>query len=193
MKYLETKHERNSAKITALLMLILILLLFVVGPLYLDPPAEYGVAVNFGTSDFGSGEIQPKEPIKSEPKEINKIPQETPAESTPQESVVDKAEDVTTQESEESIKIKKQKEAEAKAKAEAERVERVKKEAEEKKRLEQEEKKRKLDELMGGIGKSDGEATGSEGNDDQAGDKGNLMEIHMQIVILEIQEQEVEE
>ncbi len=172
MKYLETKHERNSAKITALLMLILALLLFVMGPPYLDPPTEYGVAVNFGTTDFGSGNVQPKKPIKAEPKEINKPTEETPTESKPEESVVDKVEDVATQESEESIKIKKQKEAEARAKAEAERVEREKREAEEKKRKEQEEKKKKLDELMGGIGKSDGEATGSEGNDNQAGDKG---------------------
>ena len=172
MKYFETKHERNSAKITALLMLILILLFFVMGPPYLEPPTEYGVAVNFGTTDFGSGEVQPKEPIRSVPKEINKIPQETPVESVPEESVVDKVEDVATQESEESIRIKKQKEAQAKAKAEAERLEKLKREAEEKKRLEQEEKKRKLDELMGGIGKSDGEATGSEGNDNQTGDKG---------------------
>jgi len=172
VKYLETKHERNSARITVLLMLILILLFFVMGPPYLDPPTEYGVAVNFGTTDFGSGNIQPKKPIKSEPKKINEIPQETPIESKPEESVTDKVEDVATQESEESIRIKKQKEAEAKAKAEAERVEREKREAEEKIRKEQEEKKKKLDELMGGIGNSDGEATGSEGNDNQAGDKG---------------------
>ncbi len=161
MKYLRTKHERNSARITTLLMLILILLFFVMGPPYLDPPTEYGVAVNFGTTDFGSGNIQPLKPIKSEPKKINKIPQETPTESKPEESITDKVEDVATQESEESIRIKKQKEAEAKAKAEAERIERVKREAEEKMKREQEEKKRKLDELMGGIGKSDGEATGS--------------------------------
>lgn len=172
MKYLETKHERNSAKITALLMLILALLLFVMGPPYLDPPTEYGVAVNFGTTDFGSGNVQPKKPIKAEPKEINKPTEETPTESKPEEAVADKVEDVATQESEESIKIKKQKEAEARAKAEAERVEREKREAEEKKRKEQEEKKKKLDELMGGIGKSDGETSGSEGNDNQAGDKG---------------------
>ena len=172
MKYFETKHERNSARITALLMLILILLFFVMGPPYLDPPTEYGVAVNFGTTDFGSGNVQPLKPIKSEPEKINKIPQETPTESIPEESITDKVEDVATQETEESIRIKKQKEAEAKAKAEAERVERAKREAEEKKKREQEEKKRKLDELMGGIGKSDGETTGSEGNDSQVGDKG---------------------
>ena len=67
MKYLETKHERNSAKITTLIMVILMLLLFVVGAPYMDPPIEYGVAVNFGNSDFGSGDVQPLEPVKSEP------------------------------------------------------------------------------------------------------------------------------
>ncbi|NNL16114.1 MAG: energy transducer TonB, partial [Flavobacteriaceae bacterium] len=93
MKYFKTKHERNSARITALLMLILILLFFVIGPPYLDPPTEYGVAVNFGTTDFGSGNVQPLKPIRSEPKKINKIPQETPTESKPEESIADKVED----------------------------------------------------------------------------------------------------
>ena len=66
MKYLETKHERNSAKITALLLLILLLLLFVVGAPYMDPPEEYGVAVNFGNSNVGSGDVQPDKPVKSQ-------------------------------------------------------------------------------------------------------------------------------
>ena len=172
MKYFKTKHERNSARITALLMLILVLLFFVMGPPYLDPPTEYGVAVNFGTTDFGRGNVQPRTPLKSQPKKINEIQKEAPQESNPQEKVTDKVEEVVTQESEESIKIRKQKEAEAKAKAEAERIERERREAEEKKRREQEEKKRKLDKLMGGIGQSDGDTSGSEGNDDKVGDKG---------------------
>jgi hypothetical protein len=69
--------------------------------------------------------------------------------------------------------MKKQKEAElkkaaeeAKAKAEAERIEREKKA--------QEEKKKKLDDLIGGIGKTDGKETGGEGDDNKAGDKGQL-------------------
>ena len=48
MKYLETKHERNSAKITGLVILIIALLLFVVGTPYKDIPDEYGIAINFG-------------------------------------------------------------------------------------------------------------------------------------------------
>ena len=173
MKYLETKHERNSAKITALITIIIVLLLFVVGTTYMDPPEEYGVAVNFGTSNVGSGNVQPKQPIKSQPEHVVEEvqPQETtskPSESTPE------TEDVITEESPETIAINKQKEAEAKAKAEAERIEREKREAEERERLEKERKKKELDALIGGVKNSDGNDTGSEGNDNQAGDKGQL-------------------
>lgn len=173
MKYLETPHERNSAKVTALITVILVLLLFVVGAPYMDPPIEYGVSVNFGTSDVGQGDVQPLKPIKSEPVDINK-----PAEVEPVKAEASKAseqkESVLTQENEEAIVIKKQREAEmkakaiadAKAKAEADRI------AKEKRELE--EKKKKLDALIGGVSKSDGTATGGEGNDNRAGDKGQL-------------------
>lgn len=33
----------------------------------MDPPPENGIAINFGTSDTGQGEIQPLEPVKSSP------------------------------------------------------------------------------------------------------------------------------
>ena len=79
MRFLETSHERNSAKITTLLMLILVLLLFVTGPPYMDPPVEYGVAVNFGTSNVGSGNIQPT---------ANNNSEVSPAESEPTEPEV---------------------------------------------------------------------------------------------------------
>lgn len=169
MKYFETKYEKDSARITVLFAIILILLIFIAGPKYMDPPLEYGVAVNFGTTDYGSGNIQPKKPIKSEVKEVIKQPEvveSQPEVSTPQEA----NEDLVTQENEESIAIKKQKEAEAKAKAEAKaEAERIAKE-----KRELEEKKKKLDALIGGIGKSDGTDTGSEGNDSEPGDKGQL-------------------
>ena len=110
MKYFETKHERNSAKITALLALIILLLLFVVGPPYLDPPEEYGVAVNFGNSDVGSGSQPLSNPRKAEvPKvteEVTPQPQSQPQKTSP------KAEDVLTNETAESIAIRRQKEAE---------------------------------------------------------------------------------
>jgi len=58
MKYLETRHERNAAKITTLIMLILTLLLFVVGQDYQDPPLEYGVAINFNSSKPSVSNVQ---------------------------------------------------------------------------------------------------------------------------------------
>ena len=52
MAAFQTKHQRNSAKITTLVALIVALLLFVVGPNYLEEPEEYGVAINFGEGNF---------------------------------------------------------------------------------------------------------------------------------------------
>ena len=110
MKFLETKHERNSAKLTALITVILVLLLFVVGAPYMDPPIEYGVAVNFGTTDFGKGDVQPLKPIKSEPKEINE-PYQPEVSKTEPPKAAEAKEEVLTQDNEEAIAIKKQKQA----------------------------------------------------------------------------------
>lgn len=173
MKYLETKHERNSAKITALLAIIILLLLFVVGPPYMDPPEEYGVAVNFGNSDFGKGNIQPKTPVKSEPKVTEDIPKPESTKAEPTKSA-EAREEVLTQDNAEEIAIKKQKEAEAKAKAIAEAKAKAEADRIAKEKREQEEKRKKLDALIGGVSKSDGAEIGSEGNDNRAGDKGQL-------------------
>ena len=176
MKYLKTKHERNSAKITTLIVVILVLLLFVVGPPYLDPPEEYGVAVNFGNSSVGSGTIQPTEPIKSRPtKEISK--EDTQADKAQPEKTTEsnsKSEDVLTNESAEAIAIKKAKDVQAKAKAEAERLEQLKKAEEERKAKEKQDTKDKLDALIGGVKNSEGPTKEGEGPGDGPGDKGDL-------------------
>ncbi|MCK8482245.1 energy transducer TonB [Psychroserpens algicola] len=176
MKYLETKHERNSAKITALIVAILLLLLFVVGPPYIDPPEEYGVAINFGDSPVGSGTVQPTEPIKSRPNEevVNENtqadeaqPEETSEPSSPSENVL-------TNESAEALAIKKAKEAEAKAKAEAERLEKIKKAEAERKAKEEQDKKDKLKALIDGVKNSEGPVKEGEGPGDGPGDSGDL-------------------
>jgi len=188
MKYFETIHERNSARITALISVLIILLLFVVGTQYMDPPEEYGVAVNFGTTDFGSGDVQPTKPIKSEPREVEEQPQETVKQQEPKQPEAaaskTKAEDVLTENNDEAIAIKKKKEADAnakkiadaKAKAQAEADAKAKAEADKiaKEQAEKEAKKKKLDALIGGVSKSEGTETGGEGNDNKAGDKGQL-------------------
>lgn len=190
MSFLDTRHKKKSFTLTTLLLSVLLLILFYIGLTYMDPPIENGISVNFGTMDFGMGNQQPKEKIKSEPVDIPEPPnepeevQETAVpEEVVEEEVVEKepaAEKVLTQENEESIKIKKAQElkrkadeAAKKAKAEAERIAREKREAEERAQKEREAKKKKLDELIGGINKSDGNASGSEGDDNIAGDKGS--------------------
>ena len=60
--------------ITVILHVIILILLFYVGLTYLDPPPENGIAVNFGTTETGSGNIQPTEPIKAAPKETTPPP-----------------------------------------------------------------------------------------------------------------------
>ncbi len=200
MSFLDTRHKKKSFTLTTALLSILLLLLFYIGLTYLDPPEESGISVNFGTTDFGMGNIQPKEKIQSEPLdtppvepvEQEDVVEETVPEELPEEVVAkeEPAEKVLTQESEESIKIKQAKEAKKRAedaakeaqkrkedaekreKAKAAKIVKEKRDAEEKARKEQEAKKKKLDELMGGLNKSDGTTSGSEGDDKKAGDKG---------------------
>jgi protein TonB len=56
MTVLDTKHKRKSAAITAIILLLMLFAIFNYGLKYLDPPEEYGLAINFGDSDVGSGE-----------------------------------------------------------------------------------------------------------------------------------------
>jgi outer membrane biosynthesis protein TonB len=184
-------------------MCLLFIAIFFVGLRYLDPPEEYGIAVNFGTSNFGKGNIQPNKPLAPAPKEIKEeiedvkeeIQEEGVEESSVKEvkeAVKEVSEDIATQENEEAIAIKKKEEEIRKA---AEKADRIKKENERKERIEterlakierekqaaiakqkaeEEAKRKKLDALIGGINNADGTATGGEGNDNAAGDKGKI-------------------
>ena len=77
MKFLDTPHKKKSAVLTTVLWCLLLLLFFVLGLTYFDPPISYGMEVNFGTLAQGRGDIQPQKPIqKSVPQEEQ--PQELP-------------------------------------------------------------------------------------------------------------------
>lgn len=158
MKYLDTKHERKSATITVLLLSILVLLCFVVGQPYMDPPAEYGVALDFGNSSSVNNNIQaePSEPASKseeieeiEPEEVieeeatdevieEEVVEEEVVEDTTKEEAIEAAEKeaaeaaekLLTQKAEEALKIKEAKEA--KDKLEREAKEKAEKEAKEK-------------------------------------------------------------
>jgi len=202
MPFLDTRHKKKSFTLTTILLSVLILLLFYIGLTYMEPPIENGITVNLGTMEFGMGEVQPTEPVRplqqeTEPEVTEQSPEIPPEETIPEpvtEEVVtteEPAEEVLTQDTEESIRIQQEKEAQRKAdeaarkareeaerierekREEAERIERERLEAAERARQEQEAKKKELDALMGGLNNAQGEADGSEGDDNRAGDKGD--------------------
>jgi len=170
--FLDTNHKRKSAAITSVIMSLLVVALFFVGMKYLDPPEEYGIAVNFGTSDVGMGDIQPTEPLKSASKEV-----EEQKEEVIQEEVTKTAskvtEDVLTQNTEDAIAIKKQLEVKKKI-DEENRKEKARQDAIAKQKSDEAAKKKNLDALIGGINNTNGTASGGEGNDNTAGDKGKI-------------------
>ena len=51
MPVLETPHKRKSAIITLVLLMLLLFGIFNYGMQYLDPPEEYGLAINFGNAE----------------------------------------------------------------------------------------------------------------------------------------------
>jgi hypothetical protein len=65
MKYLDTKEEKIIYH--HINHFVILFILFFLGLTSLDPPPENGIAINFGTTEFGSGNIQPTEPIQSAP------------------------------------------------------------------------------------------------------------------------------
>ena len=100
MRLLNTKHKQKSMAITLVLHVMILLLFFYVGLSYLDPPPENGIAVNFGTMDLGSENVQPKEKIKTAPK------QTTPEPVKGQKAEI--KEEVVSQDTEEAPVIKKE-------------------------------------------------------------------------------------
>lgn len=54
MAILDTTHKRKSSLITLVILIMFLLGIFSFGMQYQDPPVEYGIAINYGTSDFGN-------------------------------------------------------------------------------------------------------------------------------------------
>lgn len=97
MALLDTKHKKKSAIITAIILLLLLFFAFNYGMRYLDPPIEYGVAINFGDSNVGSGE--PVEDVRTAPSKKQEVVEEEVSEikeETPQETQKEAAENVLT-------------------------------------------------------------------------------------------------
>ena len=131
-----------------------------------EPETEGGIAVNFGNTDVGSGDIQPTEPIESAP-----APEEVPEEVVEESSVSD--DELATQDIEDAPVIEKKKDK--KPTEVKKEVKKPKKETPKPKPVEKKpdaSTKNALDSFLNGP-KSSGAKTGGEGNDNQSGDKGD--------------------
>ena len=85
MSIFNTNHKRKSALITTIILLLFIFGILNFGMQYVDPPEEYGLAINFGDSQVGSGEpvfkskkTAPKKVIQKEEvvEEVKELPKE---------------------------------------------------------------------------------------------------------------------
>lgn len=177
MSFLETKHEKKSLTVTVVIHVVLIALLLLFGFTYLDPPPENGIAVNFGTSDFGQGNLQPKEPLKSAPKNTTQ-----PTTPVPQKTSEIK-EKVVTQDAKDAPVIAKPEEETTKPKTETpvnqpkkeQPVETPAKKIEPVTQPDPKPDKSTSDALSSILNgpEKEGTAKGGEGNDAKAGDKGD--------------------
>ncbi|KAF2516920.1 energy transducer TonB [Flavobacterium salilacus subsp. salilacus] len=150
--------RRKAFAITAGIFAILLFLCFILGLTYMDPPPENGIAINFGTTDMGMGDIQPTEPIQSAPQ---------PAESTPSDPTP-AVDDVLTQDIDDTPVITKEKPKEQK-KPKEEPVKPKPEPAPTPSKTTTD----ALSSILNGP-KSDGKATGGQGNSNQAGDEGRV-------------------
>ena len=81
MAILDTKHKKKSSILTTIILIALVWGIFSFGLQYQDPPIEYGIAINFGTSDIGS---KPPENVSE-----SKLPVQENKEETIEEVVED--------------------------------------------------------------------------------------------------------
>lgn len=165
MSLTDTKHKRRSLAITTTMLVALLLLMFYVGLSYLDPPMENGITVNFGMTDYGSGNIQPKERVKTAPE-----PQKVEAQKSTPVTSKEKVEDVLTNDTEDAPVIPPKKTTPKETPKVEKKKEEVKKEVEEPKKPSKSTSDA-LSSILNGP-KNDGKATGGEGDDKVAGDKG---------------------
>ena len=182
MKILETAHKRKSAVITAVILMLLVFGIFNFGMKYLDPPIEYGVVINLGTSDVGSGEPVEETQSASATEEVEEEIQEEQEiiEAATSEASEEIQDDIITDDTAEDVPVVEKITSEKKAKKEPvkdvvkEKTKEIPKEVKPKKKKKPSPSKAATDalnSLLNGTSK-DGAAIG-EGNNTEAGVKGS--------------------
>ena len=126
MAFLYTIHKKKSSLLTLVILIVFIWGIFSFGMQYQDPPEEYGIAINFGTSNQGyeiPNDILPsKESSEQVQEEVQEEKMEETIEDISEETI---KEEVVTQTEKEAPVIKKLEEVEVK---EVEKKEKPKKE-----------------------------------------------------------------
>ena len=167
----ENKNMRKGIFISVGIHIVLLLIMFFLlawsAP---DPPIpEYGIEMNFGTTDVGSGDVQPiTPPIEAEEVEEEEAEPAAEPEEVIEEVVEETPVETVTQPIESPVVEKKpEKKPEPKPK-------KVTPKKEVKKPVEKPKPKPKVKSTYPGKGKSDGNPSKSgDGDDNKAGDKGN--------------------
>lgn len=111
MKILDTPHKKKSAILTTAIGVLILLLFFILGLTYYDPPVSYGMEVNFGTLAQGTGKTQPidnVQTIKQVEEKLIKV--EEKVESAPPEKSNPEPEEDVMKEKESIISIPEKKE-----------------------------------------------------------------------------------
>ena len=126
MAFLDTPYKKKSTAITAVILIALLWMIFNFGMKYQDPPEEYGISINFGTSNQGyeiPNDILPsKESSEQVQEEVREEKIEETTEYISEETI---KEEVVTQTEKEAPVIEKPEEVELK---EIEKKEKPKKE-----------------------------------------------------------------
>ncbi len=105
MPILETKHKRKSAVITTIILTLIIFGIINSGIKYLDPPEEYGLVINFGTTNYSSGNTVEKTKVKPIPKQqIERVEKKPEIVTTPKNVI---KEDIISQETKDAPTINK--------------------------------------------------------------------------------------
>ncbi len=165
---LNTPNERKSLAITSAIYAVLFLLLFFFGLSYLDPATEEGIAVNLGYSDYGSGNKQPLQPVKSTPAEKSTPSTPNKAEISQESSKLAETKTLTQDNVDAPVVNSKEKKAIPKAVQKKEIEKEISKPVE---RKPDSSTKNTLDSFLNGPKREGTNKTG-EGNDHIAGDKG---------------------
>ena len=175
MKMLDTPHKKKSAGLTAVIGVLLLILFFLLGLTYYDPPISYGMEVNFGTLAEGSGKVQPQKKVQAIEKVEEKVVEvEEKVESEPPKQITEESVKEVLTEEKSTVVVPEKKESSEVVKTLTEKLEsEAQDEPVEEKPKVSEATKRVVSSLLKNKAEK-GEEIEGEGDDAVQGDKGKI-------------------